>query len=100
MRRGAAVDPQVCLERGRLTQQPGTQVEDATVTQPGVTMKGHKAEGGKIVQESVREAGEEVVVQMELVGPSWETGGQQGRGERPAAAIHLTVMTGARAGTC
>lgn len=83
---------------GRLTQQPGSQVEDATVAHPGVTMKGDKLEGGQIIQEPIREVGEPVVVEMELGGPCGETGGQRGRGDRPAAAIHLGAMTGAQVG--
>lgn len=54
--------------------------------------------GGQIIQESVREAGQMVVVEMELSGAGWESGGQQGGGERPAAAVHLTAVTGAMVG--
>ena len=82
-------------EAGGLTQQPGSQVEDATVTRPGVPMKGHRAEGGQVVQEAVRERGQQVGVETEGGGPSRETGGQRGGGERPAAAVHLTTVTGA-----
>ncbi|KAF3851265.1 hypothetical protein F7725_013037, partial [Dissostichus mawsoni] len=54
------------------------------------------AERGQILQEPVREVGQPVVVEEEGGGPCRETGGQRGRGERPAAAIHLTTMTGAK----
>lgn len=63
-------------------------------------MKGDSAEGGEIIQEPVREAGEGVVVEKELGGSSRETGGQRGGGERPAAAIHLTAVAGAKVGAC
>lgn len=62
-------------------------------------MKGYRAEGGKIIQEPVGEGGQPVVVETELGGPSREAGGQRGGGERPAAAIHLTALTGAKVGT-
>lgn len=81
-----------------MTQQPGSQVEDATVAHPGVTMEGDGAKGGETVQEPVGEAGQQVVVETEVGGASRETGGQQGGGERPAAAVHLTAMTGAQVG--
>lgn len=63
-------------------------------------MKGDRAEGGKIIQEPIREAAEQVVVEMEMGCPSREVGGQLGGGERPAAAIHLTAVTGAKVGAC
>lgn len=56
--------------------------------------------GGQIIQEPIREAGEQVVVETELSGLSRETGGQRGGGERPAAAIHLGAMAGAKMGAC
>lgn len=54
-------------------------------------MKRDRVEWGKVIQEPIWEAGEQVVVEMELGGPSRETGGQQGGGERPAAAVYLTA---------
>lgn len=59
----------MCLEGGRLTKQPCTEIEDATVTDPGVVLKGDKVERCKIIQEPVWEAGQLVVVQIELGGP-------------------------------
>ncbi len=81
-------------------QQPGSQVEDATVTHPGVPMEGDRAEGGQILQEPVREVVEPVVVELEFDGPSRESGGQRGGVERPAAAVHLIAVTGAKVGAC
>lgn len=63
-------------------------------------MKGDRVEGGQIIQEPVREAGQLVFVEVELSGLSRESGGQQGGGERPAAAIHLSAITGATVGAC
>ena len=83
-----------------MTQQPGSQVQDATVTHPGVTLKGDRAEGGQIVQEPIREGGQQVVVEVERGGSSRDTGGQRGGGERLPAAIHLIANTGARVGAC
>lgn len=80
---------------GGLTQQPGTQVEDPTVTHPRVTMEGDRAKGVEVVQQPVREGGQQVVVETELSGAGRETGGERGGGERPAAAVHLTAITGA-----
>ncbi|TNN66833.1 hypothetical protein EYF80_022902 [Liparis tanakae] len=93
---GAAVDAQVRREAGGLTQQPGPQVEDAAVALPGVTVKGDGA-GGQVVQEPVGEAGQPVIVETEGGGADGETGGQRGGSERPAAAVHLTAVTGAKA---
>lgn len=84
---------------GGLTQQRGSQVEDATITCPGVTVKVDKAERGEI-QYSIREGGQLVVLEVELSGPRREGGGQCGGGERPIAAVHLTAVTGAKVGTC
>lgn len=63
-------------------------------------MKGDRADGGQIIQEPIREGGEQVVVEKELGGPSGETGGQRGGVEKPAAAIHLSAVTGAKVGAC
>lgn len=63
-------------------------------------MKGDRAEGGEIIQEPIREAAEQVVVETEIGGPSREASGQRGGGERPAAAIHLSAVTGAKVGAC
>lgn len=49
-------------------QQPGSQVEDATVTHPGVVLEGDGAQGGQTVQEPIGEVGEVVVVEVELSG--------------------------------
>ena len=43
-------------------EQPGAQIEEATVTHPGVAMERDGAEGLQIIQEAVWEAGEQVVV--------------------------------------
>lgn len=59
-----------------MMQQPGSQVENPTVTHPGVTMKGDRAEGSQTIQEPVRDCGQPVVVETEGGGPSRETGGQ------------------------
>lgn len=74
-------------------QQPASQVEDTTVTHPRVPMKGDGAEGGQIIQEPVREGGQLVVVEMQLGGPSRETGGQVRGGEKLVAAVHPTAST-------
>lgn len=79
-----------------MTQQPGPQVEDATVAHPGVTVEGDGAQGGQAVQEPVGEGGEQVVVETEVGGSSGEAGGKRRGGERPAAAVYLTAMTGAQ----
>lgn len=81
-------------------QQPCSQVENPTVTHPGITMKGDRVEGGQTIQEPIREGGQPVVVETEGGGPSRETGGQRGGGERLAAAVHLTAMAGAKVGAC
>lgn len=39
-------------------------------------------------------------METELGGPSREGGGQRGGGQRLVAAVHLTVVTGAKVGTC
>lgn len=57
-------------------------------------MEGDGAQGGQTVQEPVWEVGETVVVEVELSGLRGETGRQQGGSERPAAAVHLSAMTG------
>lgn len=88
------------MEAGGLTQQPGSQVQDTTVTHPGVTVEGDRAERGQIIQEPVRECGQRVVVEMELGGPGREAGRQRVGGERPAVTVHLTTMTGAKVGAC
>lgn len=62
-------------------------------------MKGDRAEGGQIFQETIRQAGELVIVEMQLGGPGGEAGGQRGGSERPAAAVHLTAVTEAKVGT-
>lgn len=62
-------------------------------------MKGDRAEGGQIFQETIRQAGELVIVEMELGGPGGEAGRQRGGGERPAAAIHPSAATEAKVGT-
>lgn len=63
-------------------------------------MEGDRAEGGQIIQESIREVVEPVVVETELGDPSRESDRQGGGVERPAAAVHLTAMTGAKVGAC
>lgn len=80
---------------GGLTQQPASQVKDATVAHPGVTVKGDRAEGGQTIQEPIGEGGQLVVVEMELRGAGRETDWQRGGGEIFAAAVHPTTMTGA-----
>lgn len=56
--------------------------------------------GGKIIQKPIRKAGEQVVVETELGCPSGKMGGQRGGVKKPAAAVHLTAMTGAKVGAC
>lgn len=65
---------------GGLTSKPGPQVEDPTVTHPRVPMKGDRAEGGEVVQQTIREGGQQVVVETELSGAGRETGGERGGG--------------------
>lgn len=60
-------------EAGGLTEQPGPEVEDPTVTHPGVTVEGDGVQGGQIVQEAIGEVGEKVVVEVDFGGPSRET---------------------------
>lgn len=62
-------------------------------------MKRDGAEGGQIVQEPVREGGQQVIVETELGGPSRETGRQRRSCERSAATVHLAAVTGAEMGT-
>lgn len=77
-------------------QQPGSQVENATVAHPGVAMERDGVQGGQTIQEPVREVSEIVVVEVELSGLRGETDGQQRGCERPAAAVHLSAMAGTK----
>lgn len=64
-----------------MTSQPGSQVEDATVTHPGVTVKGDVAKGGQVVQEPIGEGGQQVVMEKDVGGFCRESGGHGGGGE-------------------
>lgn len=57
-------------------------------------------ECSQIIQNSIGEGGQQVVVEEELSGSTGETGRQLGGGERCAATVHTGALTGARTRTC
>lgn len=60
----------------RLAEQPGPQVQNATVAHPWVVVKGDGAEGGQRVQKPIRDEGQQVVMELKLSGSSREMCGE------------------------
>ncbi len=78
-----------------LFQQPSSQVKDAAVTWPGVSVESGPAQGGQRVQQAGGQSRQVVVVQLECGGVWREGRGQAGRGEAAFTTVHHTGRAGA-----
>lgn len=78
-----------------LFQQPSSQIKDAAVTWPRVSVESGPAQGGQRVQQAGGQSRQVVVVQLECGGVWREGRGQAGRGEAAFTAVHHTGRAGA-----